>query len=210
MFLVSLPVALAALALFETLLKRPLLALSPDTIRLRIPASNGLTLPSISDLVRISISAILGLCTHVVWDSLTQSSGILVMFWPVLRESTQFWPHRPIFRFLQPFFSVVGLCAIAIAYRSWLHRTPPCRVVVPSVSSGARRIALLLSGALFAFALALIYTYFSSRATPVEFGTLIEHFLFGSMAAGFFMILSFSFWWYLRPAFQATRACPER
>ncbi len=102
-FLVSLPVSLAALMLFEFLLKRPLLALSPDPIRLRIPDDNSFPPCPPSHVGWILTALLIGIFTHVVWDGLSRSDGILVANWTVPRESTPFWPYRPIFRFLQPF-----------------------------------------------------------------------------------------------------------
>ncbi len=84
LFLVSLPVGLAALLVFELLLKRPLLALSPDAVRLRIPADNSFPLHQSSHLAWIVGCLLIGIFTHVVWDSLTQYEGVLVATWPVL------------------------------------------------------------------------------------------------------------------------------
>jgi hypothetical protein len=198
LFLVSFPVGLAALFLFELLLKRPLLALSPDAVRLRIPADNSFALHPPSHVAWIFAALVIGLFTHVVWDSFTHSDGVLVANWPVLRQSTPFWPYRPIFRFLQPFFSVVGLVAIAFAYRSWVRNTPKCQVAVPPFASRCARVAFLVTGTLTAGVFGLLYSYFSFRINPVGFGTFVDNFLFGSMAAGFLAILLFSIQWHLR------------
>jgi Domain of unknown function (DUF4184) len=197
LFLVSLPAGLAALVIFELLLKRPLLALSPDAVRLRIAADN-FALRRPSQITWILTSLVLGLFTHAVWDSFTHSGGLLVATWPVLRESTPFWPYRPIFKFLQPLFSIMGLAAIAFAHHSWIRGTPLFQVAVPPVASRVGRYAFLITGTLTAGAFGLIYSHFSFRVIPVGFGTLVEHFLFGSMAAGFLLILLFSLWWHLR------------
>lgn len=195
LFLVSVPFGLAVYFLYELVLRRPMLAISPDPVRLRVPAGSSPVFQPNSRLLWIVLSVLIGATTHILWDSFTHSSGFLVPNWALLRESTPFWPYRPIYKFLQIFFSLLGLAVLAYSYWSWIRKTQICRSgVVPAISLRVR-MWLLTVGVLLVCGFGLL---FASRVAPASFWTLLAKFLYGAMAAGFFAILFFALWWHTR------------
>lgn len=198
-FLVGIPTSLVSLFLYYLLLRRPLLALSPDAIRLRVGAEHRFHQPTPSAGFWIVCSALLGIVTHVLWDSFTHAYGFLVIHWSLLREGTPFWPYRPIYKFLQPFFSLFGLIAIAYAYRCWIANTPPVQGrVVPALASTEARIGLIAGGVSIIGFSGLLYAYFSLQTPAAGFWSYFAEFLFGSMAFGLLSVVAFATWWHLR------------
>ena len=198
LFVASVPLGFAALALFHFVLKNPLLALSPDTIRLRVPVQGPFQLGPASRTVWILVSVLIGAITHILWDSFTHAHGSLVTAWPLLRDGTPFWPYRPIYQFLQPFFSVIGLAAIWLVSWNWIRRTPLLEeAVVPQVFPASTRVASLAAGAVLIGTLGLTYSWLKLGWGSAGFWTVLAQFLFGSMAAGFLITLLYSAYWHL-------------
>ena len=75
--------ALLLLAVFNLVLKRPLIALAPPALagRLETPR-RPFRIPSVSVLLWTVVSAVVGAITHVVWDSFTHGDGYFVRQFP--------------------------------------------------------------------------------------------------------------------------------
>ena len=84
-FLFSIPAGLAALFLFEMLLKVPLAKLLPERLQLRLgPAMNVFRFGPARRFALITLSLFVGVLTHISWDSITHKQGFLVAMIPVL------------------------------------------------------------------------------------------------------------------------------
>jgi hypothetical protein len=196
---VSLPLGLATFLVVQFLVRRPLLALAPDRVRLRLPADNAISLRSGVKLLWILISISVGIISHILWDSFTHSNGLLVLNWALLREATPFWPHRPIYKFLQPFFSILGLAALWVSIWSWIRRTPPSdSQVVPPIGSETTRFRVIVYGTSGVITTACCYSFFYLHTHPGGFWMILAIFLFACMPPTILLILSFSAWWYFR------------
>ena len=77
-------IALLLLAIFNLVLKRPLVALAPSALAARLPAVSTLRVPPLRLLLWTVISAVIGAFTHVLWDSFTHGDGYFVRRFPDL------------------------------------------------------------------------------------------------------------------------------
>jgi hypothetical protein len=100
----------------------------------------------------LAASILLGLATHLVWDSATHSDGVLVQRWAPLHG---WWAGHHVFDWLQALSSVVGL-VIVVSYlcREW-RRRPAARAAgeplarrVRAAVLGATTVVVLAVGAL--------------------------------------------------------------
>jgi hypothetical protein len=86
-FALTLPLALLVLWLFHTFVKRPVAGLLPDAIQRRL--TNHVPEFTFRGPVRFALivnSILLGIVTHLVWDSFTHANTWPYRHWPVLRR----------------------------------------------------------------------------------------------------------------------------
>jgi hypothetical protein len=122
---VDLPLGLLSVALWLLVFRAPLWDFAPRWLRKRwhpapvvwVSWSRGLL-----SLLLACAAILIGVATHLLWDSLTHPDGPLVLVMPELRHS---WEHLPGYRWLQYLSSVAGIALMAVwAYR-WARRTKP-------------------------------------------------------------------------------------
>jgi hypothetical protein len=133
-------IALILLAVFNLVVKRPLLALAPAALAARLPSRGGI--PSLTVALWTVVSAVIGAFTHVLWDAFTHGDGYFVRRFPDLfrAEVTASWDVNRILQYI----STVGGCLIlAIWLYRWFRRTPP-RPMAPTdlVPSWVRYVVL--------------------------------------------------------------------
>jgi hypothetical protein len=132
---VSLPYAIALWGLF-LLARRPVGSLLPTPARTRSPEPDGA-----SALLRragwVLLSLVIGIATHLVWDSFTHSDGFVVMHVPFL--STPLAGDLTWARALQHISTIGGLVIIAVYL--WRRRSR-----LRPASPAGRRSALRLLG----------------------------------------------------------------
>ncbi|GAA3150143.1 hypothetical protein JOF29_008277 [Kribbella aluminosa] len=133
--------ALLLVAVFNLVLKRPLVALAPPALAARLPAVGRLHLPSASVLLWTVVSAIVGALTHVVWDSFTHSDGYFVLRFPDFLDGVN--------RILQYVSTIGGCVVLAVWLYRWYRRTPPSLTQGDSLPAWIRYVVL---GALVLFA----------------------------------------------------------
>ena len=193
-FLVSLPTGFIGLLLFQYWLKRPLLALAPDSIRLRLPLQGKFGTFSVSRLAWVLVSILIGVLTHILWDAFVKSHGLLATNWPhwyCMRDGTLFC------RLLMPVSSFGGLAVLGIVSFLWARKTSMFEAdVIPPAFTNSGRLLFYLVSALFAIGFGLFDEMFY---TPLARGEdAIAAFLFGGMAAAFWIVVIFSTWWHVR------------
>ncbi|WP_067703583.1 DUF4184 family protein [Nocardia jejuensis] len=119
--LLGLPATLmiaAGLLPIAVLAQRPLLALLGRTAA---------TLPR-PDPVRLALALLVGILTHLAWDSFTQTDGFAVQHWEALRHSV-IGPHR-VYNVTGHLSSAIGLLILARYSHRWYRTaqpTPPIR-----------------------------------------------------------------------------------
>lgn len=108
--------ALAGLAAWYVLLRKPLLRLLPRPLAARVPPVRRW---SAGDLVWVPASAAVGAGSHVLWDSFTHARALRIWGWPWLGAEVA---GIPVHQLLQWGSSAAGIAALAW----WVLRRPPC------------------------------------------------------------------------------------
>lgn len=143
--LACVPIGLALLACFSAL-RRPLWHLLPQPHRDALePLVAQPLLRGIGNILRSSVSILLGAWSHIAWDSFTHRSGWSVGHIAALRSAVPIpWIGEiPLYNVLQHVSTVVGVLILVMAYRSWLAGQ---RASLPAFAREDRwRYATLLS-----------------------------------------------------------------
>lgn len=128
MFLVDLPLSLAALWLFHAFVKRPFIMLLPKGFRARLkPGEKPFSFWPPARLALIVVSILVGTATHILWDSFTHP-----FYWPYRHWSFLRLPiHLPVegnvhmYKVLQDGSSLFGLVVVAVWIWLWYRATEP-------------------------------------------------------------------------------------
>jgi hypothetical protein len=141
LFLQCLPASLVVLAVWHLVVKRPAAALLPPRLA-ALGAGAGDRFPfwPASRLTRICVSVLIGSLSHLVWDSVTHSHGLVVRHVDLLDVYLGRGAH--VYDVLQYLSGVVGMALLIRWCRRQLPSTRlstlPDRLVPP----GTRRVAL--------------------------------------------------------------------
>lgn len=169
-------IAFALLLVWRGLLRPAVRELSPRVLAERLPVAwdGGLraglreTLPRTwgSGLLLV-VSLLLGVASHIVWDSFTHEDrgGLLIL--PALAER---WGPVDGFTWMQHASSVIGLLVLAVAGAMWLRRREVAPVV--RVLPGAVRAAWWAS---LPLALAAAWTWGILTFGPLHDGFTVAH-----------------------------------
>jgi Domain of unknown function (DUF4184) len=122
-FALDLPLALLVLWLFHRYAKEPLWLWMPKSFRERVQLGpRTLNVRSVGDFALLLVSILVGIATHILWDSFTHRS-----YWPyhhlsLLRDTLQLpvIGRMPYYNFFQQLSSIIGMLVILI----WFLRLP--------------------------------------------------------------------------------------
>jgi hypothetical protein len=128
--------ALALLAVFQLLLKRPLLALAPKPLAERLPRDFSWKRPW-----WIALSLVIGAATHVGWDAFTHESGGLAFLRVPIVTGVD------VGRLIQLVSTVAGAAVLVWWLWRW-YRTAPVAPAPPGVRHRKTVVAFLGAGAL--------------------------------------------------------------
>ena len=123
--LFTFPVALVILWLFHSYVKAPLVLVLPDSIESRlIPYLRKFRFFGLPRFALIVLSVLLGIATHLVWDSFTHQRMWLYHHWSFLRQSSYipFWGPIRNCTLLQHCSTIVGMGLLAMWVLHW-YRT---------------------------------------------------------------------------------------
>lgn len=124
----TLPTALIALWLFHDFLKRPVIGLLPWGIQARLQAQAGeFRFGGIRRFVAIVGSTLLGIATHLVWDSFTHSFtwAWRDFRWLHQRVPVPFFGNVPGYYVAQYASTIGGMLALAIWVWLWYRKSQP-------------------------------------------------------------------------------------
>jgi hypothetical protein len=154
-----LPAALLAYGAFHLLFKEPLLALLPPRLAARLARWGAPGLPAVPWL-RVVVSALAGIATHLVWDAFTHHGYFTFV-------ESQLADGVPLYRVLQHASTVLG--AAFLAWWLWrkLRMTPPR----PDVAAAPPSVRLLVGGAMVVF-------------PAIAFAATLQHFDAEALRAG--------------------------
>ena len=144
--LFSLPMALLVLWLFHAFIKVPTVKLLPESLQRRLmPHLHRFRFLPVVRFLWIVVSVLLGIATHLIWDSFTHSTTWLYRHWSALRQ-----PHRlpimgqvPLYKILQHGSTIVGLTILLIWFYFWYRATPASTEALGPQISGARKMAII-------------------------------------------------------------------
>jgi len=129
---VDLLLGLLVLALWQLLLRRPLVDLAPGWLRERVPPPRRTTGAYVLGAV---VSIVLGATTHVVWDTFTHRGRWGTTHVGVLTDALG---PLPVYKWFQFASGLLGLLGLLVWAALWLHRTSP-RPTPAQVGLAARR-----------------------------------------------------------------------
>ena len=152
-FVFDVPLAFAALWLFHNYAKEPLVACLPEGTRERIePAPRSLSVDSVSRFAIVIVSILVGIGTHILWDSFTHAW--YYPHWDFLRQTVRIPPFgaRPWYGIFEYASSVVGLLVILLWWLSWYRNESPIHPRTNRRLLAKDRIALACAFAIALFA----------------------------------------------------------
>lgn len=137
---IAFPVALAALAVFHHVMKWPCLSLMPRSWQARLVTSAGhFRWRPAKHVVLILISLMIGIVTHLVWDSFTHKEGWIVQQVPGMRSPLFSVGQSVIspYKLAQHVSTVLGGLFIAIIVIMCVRRMPPSSGKLPPALPGS-------------------------------------------------------------------------
>jgi len=167
-FLLSLPLGLAVLWLFHATVKAPAASLLPESLQDRLPLDR-FRFGGLSRFAFIVASLLLGIATHLGWDSFTHRTMWLYWHWPLLRQWVHVWGigQVPVYKILQHVSTAVGLLILLAWFRSWYRSTTPCQQVSLSRLGSRKKLAIAGTNLAIAAGLALVRAAYGAQ-TPYE------------------------------------------
>ena len=127
-FLFDIPAAIIALWLFHAYAKEPLYNWLPESIQARIQLGpSALPVRNFAQLMLLLISILIGVATHLLWDSFTHPGFWPYQHWQFLHRTVQL-PVVGTLRYLrviQHVSTFIGAAVLALWFRHWFRRTPP-------------------------------------------------------------------------------------
>src|ERR1039458_4698712 len=161
-FVLDLPLSLVVLWLFHAYMREPIVALLPVPIQRRVvqgPSTFRFWGPA--RLTLIAGSILVGVGTHILWDSFTHSTFWLYRRWNLLSQTVRlpFVGTVHYYKLFQHCSTVAGIAVLLIWFLHWYSTTAPHQRLSPKPFSLAMKRGLVAFLALIAFSGALIRTF---------------------------------------------------
>ena len=172
-FFLTLPLALLTLWLFHTFVKLPLVSFLPAGVQRRLtPQLGEFRFGGAPRFALIVVSLLVGIATHLAWDSFTHSDTWAYRTWRVLREPVRvvFLGSRPIYRVLQHGSTVLGIGALLIWSVLWYRNTKASAAVPTSLIPPSANGLLLASLSVIAFAGGIVRAFAEVGVPGGSFG----------------------------------------
>jgi hypothetical protein len=192
-FFVSLPLALIVLWLFHTFVKLPMASLLPAAIQRRL--ADHLVEFRFAGAARFALivcSVLVGIATHLAWDSFTHPNTWPYQHWLMLRQPL----HLPIvgritcYKALQHGSTIIGLAVLAIWLLLWYRTSQPSSEALSNPASPSRKIAIAIVITTFAIVGA---TMRAIAGTGIPRSHLAEEQFLGQLAVTAIALV----WWQL-------------
>jgi hypothetical protein len=209
-FLFTLPAALLVLWIFHSLVKRPAAMLMPDAIRNRLANHLGdFRFGGATRFLLILASLLLGIATHLLWDSFTHAGTWFYVHWPLLRASVDLsvLGPTPYYKVFQHGSTVVGTGVVAAWLALWYRRSQPSKQVLGDPPSPQGRLAIVAT---------IMSITLGGTIIRVVMGTSFPAILHNKKLIGEAIATAIALvWWQLvaygfikRRAYQAVRSSP--
>lgn len=163
-FVLDLPLSLIVLWLFHCYAKEPLASCLPANARARLQLGpRSVPINSLSRFALIVLSILVGIATHILWDSFTHSGNWIAHHLPFLSVyvSLPLFGRRPWYAILQYFSSVLGIIVLLLWYIHWYgHATPV----------GSKPDRKLVKGDRIALASLFLFALFAALVRAIALG----------------------------------------
>ena len=185
-----LPATLVVLAVFHWLLKKPVVSLLPSAVQRRIVFGDFRFLP-LGRLVLISFSALIGIFTHLFWDSFTHSGRWAVDHIAWFQRSTIVLGHSMVnYKVAQNVSTMLGLVLLAVWFVHWYRSTPEHDLPVYSLSSAAKFVLVTAMLAIAsALGLARAFAILGNRPITIVF---VANLVVATVSTGVLELIVFS------------------
>jgi hypothetical protein len=143
----TLPLALLVLWMFHSFVKQPAAMLLPEAFRRRLPdASDKFRFGGNPRFLLIIFSILVGIATHLLWDSFTHPNTWPYRHWAILSQpfTLPIAGEMPLYKILQHGSTVVGLAIVAAWLLIWYRTTPPSTLLTKPLSSPRKAIVIAL------------------------------------------------------------------
>ncbi|MEY2356795.1 DUF4184 family protein [Lysinibacillus capsici] len=131
-FLFNLPLVLFIYLIYQRFIQQPIMSHLPEF--LQATESHPIAGNNIWKVFVFGYSALLGMLTHVIWDSFTHQNGLMVTKLRVLTQTYTFFGYQiPIYKFLQHGSTLFGIVLIFgyIYYRATLSKDKKIPAISP-------------------------------------------------------------------------------
>jgi hypothetical protein len=128
-FLVTLPLAFGTLWLFHRFVKEPFVELMPDGLRRRLTVYlGGFGFGGAARFSLIIAPLLVGIVTHLVWDSFTHPNGWPVLHWATLRHRVHMplIGGVPVYKILQHASTLLGIAILLVWLLAWYRTAEVC------------------------------------------------------------------------------------
>ena len=146
-FLFDLPVAFIVLWLFHKYAKDPLYTWLPESVRRRIrlgPAA--LPIRNIAQFALVLLAILIGVATHILWDSFTHPGFWPYQHWQFLHRTVELpvYGSMEYVRVIQHGSTMLGAAVLLLWFWLWFRRTAPIEAESPTSPQGSHRAALVV------------------------------------------------------------------
>jgi hypothetical protein len=146
-FVFTPPVAMIVLWTFHAFVKDPITSLLPNSVQSRlVPNHDRLRFWGTTRLAMILGSILLGILTHLLWDSFTHPTTWLYHHWPFLSYMVRLpiVGLVPYYKLFQHGSSIVGTVILLIWFVRWYQVTEPCREYPRPLFSSPQKLLLIV------------------------------------------------------------------
>jgi hypothetical protein len=147
----DLPVGFVELWLYHAFVRRPLLLILPDGIRRRLHTSvSSFSFWPPARLALVVLSLLIGIVTHLLWDSFTHEDTWPYRHWELLRLNVQLVTgDMPVYKLLEYGCSVLGVAVLAVWAWHWYRTTEPrASSASEPVNAAKKRVTLAVLAAI--------------------------------------------------------------
>jgi hypothetical protein len=146
-FVLDLPMALIALWLYHAYAKEPLYSWLPESVRRRIQLGPArVPMRNLAQFAMVLLSILVGIATHILWDSFTHPKFWPYRHWQFLHRTVQLplLGKMEYVRVIQQVSTVVGALVLLLWFLHWYRKTAPTQPEMARYSQKNRRAALLV------------------------------------------------------------------
>ena len=192
----TLPISLVVLWLFHSVVKVPAVSLLPNSMQRRlVPYLGKFRFFPFKRFALIVLSLLLGIATHILWDSVTHSHTWLFQHWPYLSQP-MYLPfagplaHYKVFQYIS---TVFGTLLVLAWMARWFQTAPPSSESPCRRLSSARKLVTVCLGILIATLCAVIRVLpeYLAHIRHVPWRLCIGHAIVTRIAAAWWLLVVF-------------------